>query len=124
MLLPAHMIIGVSCTTAEQTRKAVEGGADYVGLGAVYATSTKDVSAPGRVCGIAGVRAMLSVLEGTGVKAVAIGSYLFLLSFDLLHSTLWNGKGMALMRELRRRYQIDEPASHAAQLCFSHWPQS
>jgi hypothetical protein len=118
------MIIGVSCTTAEQTRKAVEGGADYVGLGAVYATSTKDVSAPGRVCGIAGVRAMLSVLEGTGVKAVAIGSYLFLLSFDLLHSTLWNGKGMALMRELRRRYQIDEPASHAAQLCFSHWPQS
>jgi thiamine-phosphate diphosphorylase/hydroxyethylthiazole kinase len=73
-LLPSHAIIGVSCTTPEQARKAVEGGADYVGLGAVYATSTKDVSAPGSVCGIAGVRAMLSVLEGTGVKAVAIGS--------------------------------------------------
>jgi thiamine-phosphate diphosphorylase/hydroxyethylthiazole kinase len=72
-LLPSHAIIGVSCTTPEQARKAVEGGADYVGLGAVYATSTKDVSAPGSVCGIAGVRAMLSVLEGTGVKAVAIG---------------------------------------------------
>ncbi|KAH9045113.1 thiamine biosynthetic bifunctional enzyme [Lactarius hengduanensis] len=72
-LLPPSAIVGVSCATPEQARKAVEDGADYVGLGAVYATSTKDVSAPGRVCGIAGVRAMLGVLEGTGVKAVAIG---------------------------------------------------
>ena len=73
-LLPPSAIIGVSCTTPEHVRKAIEDGADYVGLGAVYATSTKDVSAPGRVCGIAGVRAMLSVLEKTEVKAVAIGS--------------------------------------------------
>lgn len=72
-LLPPSAIIGVSCTTPEHARKAVEEGADYVGLGAVYVTSTKDVSEPGRVCGIAGVRAMLSVLEGTDVKAVAIG---------------------------------------------------
>ena len=76
-LLPPNAIIGVSCTTPEHTRRAIEEGADYVGLGAVYATNTKDVSAPGSVCGIAGVRAMLSVLEGTGVKAVAIGNKLF-----------------------------------------------
>jgi len=73
-LLPPSAIIGVSCTTPEHVHKAVEEGADYVGLGAVYATSTKDVSAPGRVCGIAGVRAMLTVLEGTSIKAVAIGT--------------------------------------------------
>ena len=73
-LLPPSAIIGVSCTTPEHVHKAIEDGADYVGIGAVYATSTKDVSAPGRVCGIAGVRAMLSVLEKTEVKAVAIGS--------------------------------------------------
>lgn len=72
-LLPPNAIIGVSCTTPEHARKAVEEGADYVGLGAVYATSTKDVSAPGRICGIAGMRAMLTVLEGTGIRAVAIG---------------------------------------------------
>lgn len=72
-LLPPSAIVGVSCTTPEHARKAIEDGADYVGLGAVYATNTKDVSAPGRVCGIAGVRAMLGVLEETGVKAVAIG---------------------------------------------------
>ena len=94
-LLPPNAIIGVSCTTPEQVRKAVEGGADYVGLGAVYVTSTKDVSAPGSVCGIAGARAMLSVLEGTGVKAIAIGSYLFL----LLPFTQWvSSKGVVLMR--------------------------
>ena len=69
------MIIGVSCSTPEHARKAVEEGADYVGLGSVYGTCTKDVSAPGETCGIAGVRAMLGVLEGTDVKAVAIGSY-------------------------------------------------
>jgi thiamine-phosphate diphosphorylase / hydroxyethylthiazole kinase len=72
-LLPPSSIIGISCTTKEHAIKAIEGGADYVGLGAVYATSTKDVSTPGRICGIAGVRAMLGVLEGTGIKAVAIG---------------------------------------------------
>lgn len=74
-LVPPNMIIGVSCSTPEHARKAVEEGADYVGLGSVYGTCTKDVSAPGETCGIAGVRAMLGVLEGTDVKAVAIGSY-------------------------------------------------
>ncbi|KAH9978842.1 thiamine biosynthetic bifunctional enzyme [Lactifluus volemus] len=62
-LLPPSAIIGISCTTKEHALKAIEGGADYVGLGAVYATSTKDVSAPGRICGIAGARTMLGVLK-------------------------------------------------------------
>jgi hypothetical protein len=72
-LLPPSAIIGISCTTPEHVRNAVEQGADYVGLGSVYATSTKDVSA-GKMCGIAGARAMFTVLEGTGIKAVAIGT--------------------------------------------------
>ena len=74
-LMPPSAIIGVSCTTPEHARKTIKEGADYVGLGAVYAMRTKDVSAQGRVCGIAGVRAMLGVLEGSGVKSVAIGSH-------------------------------------------------
>ena len=93
--LPPSAIIGVSCTTPEHVRKAVEGGADYVGLGAVYATSTKDVSAPGRICGIAGVRAMLTVLEGTGVKIVAIGGH---------PSLVYPSPRMALTRGLHRRH--------------------
>src|SRR5216684_5920514 len=74
-LLPPNVIIGVSCATLEHARKAIEEGADYVSLGSGYGYSTEDVSDTGD---IAGVRAMLGVLEGTGVKAIAIGSYLFL----------------------------------------------
>jgi len=83
-LLPPSAIIGVSCTTPEHARKAVEDGADYVGLGTVYATSTKPVSAPMDICGIAGVRAMLGVLEGTEIKAVAIGNHPILFLSPLL----------------------------------------
>jgi thiamine-phosphate diphosphorylase/hydroxyethylthiazole kinase len=106
-LLPPSAIIGVSCTTPEHVRKAIEDGADYVGFGAVYTTSTKDVSAPGCVCGIAGVRAMLSVLEGTGVKAVAIGSIHLFFSFSS------NVTCRALRHGLCRWHKIDELASHA-----------
>ncbi|KAI0066253.1 thiamine biosynthetic bifunctional enzyme [Artomyces pyxidatus] len=72
-LLPPHSIIGISCTTSEHARAAIQSSADYVGLGAVYDTSTKDVSAPGKVRGVQGIREMLGVLEGSGVRAVAIG---------------------------------------------------
>ncbi|ETW81065.1 hypothetical protein HETIRDRAFT_452502 [Heterobasidion irregulare TC 32-1] len=72
-LLPKNSIIGISCTTPEHARQAVKDGADYVGLGAVYATSTKDVTAPGRVCGIKGVGEMLTILEESKTKSVAIG---------------------------------------------------
>ncbi|KAH9956919.1 Hydroxyethylthiazole kinase family-domain-containing protein [Russula dissimulans] len=73
-LLPPSAIIGVSCTTPEHARKTVKDGADYVGPGAVYTTSTKDVSAPGNIYGIAGVRAMLGVLEGTPPNSCGIKS--------------------------------------------------
>jgi thiamine-phosphate diphosphorylase/hydroxyethylthiazole kinase len=106
-LLPPNAIIGVSCTAPEHARKAAEEGADYVGLGAVYATSTKDVSAPGAVCGIAGVRAMLGVLEGTGVKAVAIGSCLFLpLPFTLPFHSMeqqWHGTDARVAQAVSNR---------------------
>lgn len=35
------MILGVSVQTVEQAKKAVEDGADYLGVGAVFSTSTK-----------------------------------------------------------------------------------
>ena len=108
-LLPPRAIIGVSCTTPEHVRKAVEDGADYVGLGAVYATSTKYVSAPGRMCGIAGVRTMLSVLKGTRIQAVAIG-----------RQPPPDGDTKALTR--CRWHKIDEHAPHTAQLRVSRRP--
>ena len=70
-LLPPGTIIGMSCNTVEQVRRAVKDGVDYVGIGAVWATTTKKLTSP--VIGVRGVGAMLEVLDDTNVKAVAIG---------------------------------------------------
>ncbi|OCH93095.1 TMP-TENI-domain-containing protein, partial [Obba rivulosa] len=69
-LLPPNAIIGMTCNTAEHVRQAVKDGADYVGIGPVWATQTKKVAHP--VVGVRGLGEMLEVLDGTDIKAVAI----------------------------------------------------
>jgi len=70
-LLPAGTVIGVSCNNVEEAKEAVKGGADYVGVGAVWGTKTKNLKTP--IVGVRGVGEILQVLDGTGVKSVAIG---------------------------------------------------
>lgn len=77
-LLPTGSIIGITTTKAEHVKAAVASGADYVGVGAVFSTATKDVSEPGRVRGVEGVREMMEELEGSNVKSVAIGMLCFI----------------------------------------------
>lgn len=43
-LLRRDKIIGVSTKTLEESKKAVEDGADYLGCGAIYSTDTKDTN--------------------------------------------------------------------------------
>lgn len=78
ILLPKGSIIGVSCNNIEHVKKAIEDGVDYVGVGPVWDTKTKALTNP--IIGVRGVGQMLEVLDGTDVKAVAIGvaqSYYF-----------------------------------------------
>ena len=87
-----HMILGVSVQTVEQAVAAVAHGADYLGVGAVFATSTKGdadsvslsilgeicaaVEVP--VCAIGGITAEnLSLLAGSGIDGVAVVSAIF-----------------------------------------------
>lgn len=70
-LLGPYCIIGVTVNTPEHVKKAVKEGADYVGVGPVWGTKTKNVLSP--LVGPRGVAKMLEILEGTKVKAVAIG---------------------------------------------------
>lgn len=70
-LLPQNAIIGVSCNNLDHLKKAVEDRADYIGIGAVWTTHTKELTNP--VIGVRGVGSFLSALDGTDVKAVAIG---------------------------------------------------
>lgn len=72
-LLPANTIIGISCNTREEVEKAVSAGADYVGIGPVYATSTKQVTNP--LLGPRNLGNILVALENTCVKSVAIGTF-------------------------------------------------
>ena len=86
------MILGVSVHTAEEARQAVRDGADYLGLGAVFPTSTKTDANPMTketlqaicdaveipVVAIGGInRDNLLNLAGSGVDGVALVSAVF-----------------------------------------------
>jgi thiamine-phosphate diphosphorylase/hydroxyethylthiazole kinase len=74
-LVGPNSIIGVSVGTSEEARKAVADGADYLGIGPVWPTTSKDVTGKQQL-GPMGVGKILEVLSGTGVEAVAIGERL------------------------------------------------
>ncbi|HEY3289683.1 MAG TPA: thiamine phosphate synthase [Anaerolineae bacterium] len=67
-ILGPGRIIGVSAGTVDEARAAEQGGADYIGVGAVYATSSKaDAGAP---IGVDGFRVIAHAVR---IPAVAIG---------------------------------------------------
>ncbi|KAG6918053.1 hypothetical protein DXG01_016709 [Tephrocybe rancida] len=70
-LLPEGTVIGVSCNNADHVRAAIKDSADSIGIGAVYGTQTKQLTFP--LVGVRGVGALLEILDGTNIKAVAIG---------------------------------------------------
>ncbi len=91
-IIGAEMILGVSAQTREQALQAEAEGADYLGVGAVFATSTKldadhlshetvrsicaSVSIP--VVAIGGITAQnIGELEGLGLDGVAVVSAIF-----------------------------------------------
>ena len=65
-LVGSSLIVGVSCKTAEQAVAAARAGADYVGVGAVYPTNTKDSKA-------IGVDGLAAVVRASPIPVVAIG---------------------------------------------------
>ena len=91
-LLGADAIIGVTAKTIQQAKAAEEGGADYLGSGAVFGSSTKpdakamDHALLQEICGsveipvvaIGGISAAnVMQLKGRGMAGVAVGSGIF-----------------------------------------------
>ncbi|HEY4238442.1 MAG TPA: thiamine phosphate synthase [Kofleriaceae bacterium] len=64
-----RVALGVSTHDVDQVRAAVAGGADYLGFGPIFATTTK--ANPDPVQGLEGLRA--AVAAASGVPIVAIG---------------------------------------------------
>lgn len=76
-IIGPDMLLGVSCGNVKETEQVItEGVADYVGLGTLYPTNTKNVKC---VCGPIGVRRLLAALAKHNIKSerkircVAIG---------------------------------------------------
>ena len=85
-------IIGVSANDVREARRAEAGGADYLGTGALYRTSTKHDARPctlatlRKICqsvripviGIGGIdRANFQAVRRAGAAGIAVASYLF-----------------------------------------------
>ena len=67
-LLGPDKIIGLSTHSPEQLHKAQEVGADYIGVGPIYATKTKE-----NVCATAGFDYLEYVVKNVTIPFVAIG---------------------------------------------------
>lgn len=63
-------VVGRSVSTVEAARRAESNGADYLGVGAVFATSSKDVSEEGSGIGTETVRA---IADAVSVPVIGIG---------------------------------------------------
>lgn len=91
-VLGPDAVIGASCPTVAAAREAEAAGADYLGVGAVFSTSTKDdadvVSKEllSEICGSVGIpvvaiggisAANASQLQGTGIAGISVISAIF-----------------------------------------------
>ncbi|KAJ7045477.1 thiamine biosynthetic bifunctional enzyme Thi4 [Mycena alexandri] len=85
-LMPKGSIIGISCNSLHDVRRARESKADYVGLGAVWDTQTKKLtSSP---IGVRGLGVLLEALDGSDIQAVAIGGIKSTNLARLLHGSV------------------------------------
>ena len=66
-LLGKHKIVGATAKTVEQAKRAKEQGADYLGVGAIYPTTTKVITV------ITEVSMLNAIAAQTGMPIVAIG---------------------------------------------------
>ncbi|OOF92476.1 hypothetical protein ASPCADRAFT_210322 [Aspergillus carbonarius ITEM 5010] len=72
-LLPENAIIGISASSIEEAQKAVAAGADYLGIGTMFATPTKTNTKS--IIGTVGTQAILEAIADSGrsVGTVSIG---------------------------------------------------
>ncbi|KAF7503637.1 hypothetical protein GJ744_003415 [Endocarpon pusillum] len=70
-ILGKDAIIGITATSIEEAQAAHKGGADYLGVGTVFATPTKEDTKS--IIGTAGIAAILQAMEDFKLPSVAIG---------------------------------------------------
>ncbi|WIV65866.1 thiamine phosphate synthase [Natrialbaceae archaeon AArc-T1-2] len=107
-LLGPDAIIGYSTADPAEARQAQEAGADYLGVGAVYGTDSKDVDDPKDGIGLEQVSA---VAEAVDVPVIGIGG----VTADNAASVREAGAtGVAVISEITA---ADDPKAATAALC-------
>ena len=98
-------LIGLSCGTVEEARAAQAAGADYMGVGSVFATGSK--SDAGEPLGIEGLK---RVAAATSLPVAAIGG------IDLQNLSAVRATGVAMAAMISAFSAASDPAAAAAQL--------
>ncbi|KAB8137908.1 thiamine phosphate synthase [Gracilibacillus oryzae] len=74
---PDNWIFGVSATNEKEARQAIKDGADYIGVGPIYGTATKeDAKQPIGVEGLAGIRAIAGDIPIVAIGGIKLGHVL------------------------------------------------
>lgn len=109
-IVPSSMIVGVSVSTVEEAKEAEENGADYIGVGAAFATNTKedaDLLSEG----------MLSAITSSvTIPAVAIGGIKLANIHELKDEKL---AGVAIVSEIMHAQKPYEAALALQKECAS-----
>ncbi len=110
-----EMIVGISTHTLDEAVGAQEGGADYIGFGPVYETSTKKEAGNPR-----GAEVVTHIRENVDIPVVAIGG----IDCDCLNELFSNGaKAVAVASAILRGDDICSRAEEfvtAIKECTSH----
>lgn len=101
-LIGPNKILGISAYTVAHAQAAQAAGADYIGVGPVFPTTTKKDAAPPM-----GLEALSRVVRGLDIPAVAIGGVRIKNAEDLLSCGV---DGLAIIGELLR---ADDPEATA-----------
>lgn len=91
-LIGKKMAIGLSTHSPEQAQGAIECGADYIGVGPIYATQTKD-----DVCAPVGLSYLDYVAENVQLPFVAIGG---IKEHNIAEVAAHGGRCIALVTEI------------------------
>lgn len=97
-VLGTEKILGVTAKTVKRALEAEESGADYLGTGAIFPTTTKE-SAP-----ITLVSTLKDICQAVGIPVVAIGG----LTCENIHQLSGTGiAGIAVVRDLMQARDIE-----------------
>jgi thiamine-phosphate pyrophosphorylase len=99
-ILGKGKIIGVSTHCIEQALEAEQSGADYIGFGPVFHTSTKDAGIP------KGIDLLKEIKNKVSIPVAAIGG----ISFENIHSVLETGVDAVALASAILKGNIEENA--------------